>query len=465
MKTMDAVDSALRRQQRKGKIATREKTAHKSTTARKERWDSLNLDQREEDNDSCWSANSSDESDEEEAIDKLSIVNEPLGSRSTSHYRFVPLISVAFAVIFVVAMVIFGEDLSSGGVLKGTNKGKGISSGEWMRRVGKKGNDEFLGKVSKESQDGDFHDKGEFLRENKEMEVDEFYEDFEETFFTNGGPLGDDFGNVNDPGEYDLNRPFMFTFFEKVEKHTGMSDLGNEMLLEAWVDAWSGAGWNPVILSTEDARKHPDYDELMQVLEDFKFDDYNKMCFIRWIAMAAVGGGWMCDYDVFPLNPFDAEGFDLPNYGRLTVHQGIVQRSATPSLVSGSGEEFTRMAYLLIQNYIEHLDADLWTDMFALQDLGKQTIYDEGGNPRHYFEIMISVIDVEKVLQGEESRVEACKETWNKRAIHFSHHGLRSGVLLPGETVDQRAEIAIRWTEWWKENCEITEPYEVGIGT
>eukprot|EP00957_Ditylum_brightwellii_P104104 7931014-Ditylum_brightwellii.AAC.1 len=181
--------------------------------------------------------------------------------------------------------------------------------------------------------------------------------------------------------------------------------------------------------------------------------------------MAAVGGGWMCDYDVFPLNPFDAEGFDLPNYGRLTVHQGIVQRSATPSLVSGSGEEFTRMAYLLIQNYIEHLDADLWTDMFALQDLGKQTIYDEGGNPRHYFEIMISVVDVEKVLQGEESRVEACKETWNKRAIHFSHHGLRSGVLLPGETVDQRAEIAIRWTEWWKENCEITEPYEVGIGT
>ena len=68
--------------------------------------------------------------------------------------------------------------------------------------------------------------------------------------------------------------------------------------------------------------------------------EYEVACFIRHLAMAAVGGGWMSDYDVVPLAiPACAP---LSNDGRFTTHQGFV-----PSLVSGTGAEYLRVTKLM----------------------------------------------------------------------------------------------------------------------
>eukprot|EP00566_Odontella_aurita_P014896 CAMPEP_0113558502 /NCGR_PEP_ID=MMETSP0015_2-20120614/18382_1 /TAXON_ID=2838 /ORGANISM="Odontella" /LENGTH=348 /DNA_ID=CAMNT_0000460045 /DNA_START=90 /DNA_END=1133 /DNA_ORIENTATION=+ /assembly_acc=CAM_ASM_000160 len=238
--------------------------------------------------------------------------------------------------------------------------------------------------------------------------------------------------SVNFP-EDDRPRPKMHTFYEKINQDTGMSNEADEALLSAWRTAWSAAGWDPVVLSSNDARRHPDYEELFGVLEKkggFRFGEYDEMCFVRWIAMGApnaevdekdnetAAGGWMADYDVFPLENFAEEGWtdNLPKGGRLTVYEanGGEHVSVVPSLVSGTAEEWTRMAWLLVQNYDAHRKDSFWSDMLALDDIGQSilrnykggdeeesTNYVEESVPFWPFETHDSVVEAKNLLKGD----------------------------------------------------------------
>eukprot|EP00957_Ditylum_brightwellii_P149394 11378443-Ditylum_brightwellii.AAC.1 len=73
------------------------------------------------------------------------------------------------------------------------------------------------------------------------------------------------------------------------------------------------------------------------------------------------------------------------------------------------------------------------------------------------FEVIPSVAVANDVLQGEKTENEACIVTEGMRAIHFSHYALQHGVLRPGETLNDRPQIAKRWLRWWDQNCDITE--------
>jgi len=57
----------------------------------------------------------------------------------------------------------------------------------------------------------------------------------------------------------------------------------------------------------EDAVKHPDFFYYYKRLLKLGVSEYNQRCFWRWMAMGALNGdcqngGWMSDYDTFPLN-------------------------------------------------------------------------------------------------------------------------------------------------------------------
>ena len=90
----------------------------------------------------------------------------------------------------------------------------------------------------------------------------------------------------------------MYTYYEPAI--TDMTPQADQDLLENWKKAWYDAGWEPRVLSEADAKKLPEYDALLQLIIDAKaIGTYNMACYIRWIAMAAVGGGFMSDYDTF----------------------------------------------------------------------------------------------------------------------------------------------------------------------
>ena len=262
-------------------------------------------------------------------------------------------------------------------------------------------------------------------------------------------------------------RPVMHTFFHRIDpdkKGTAMSDAADQALLDAWAKAWFDAGWEPVVLTLEDAMRHSGYERYSKKLEGVPMMGkggmglnilYNQLCYYRWLAMAASGGGWMSDYDVFPLTPSlprDMRGEDdggyaegdphrMTNGGDFTVYAVGGGGKGIPCLMSGRAGEWTRMALNILENGLNHRDERMWTDMFALMDISGVYKYSD------------DVLDGKNVLTGRPWVTEDCQITANKRAVHFSHAALDVGKLKDGEKMEDRAQIVQDFWNVWKETC------------
>lgn len=246
----------------------------------------------------------------------------------------------------------------------------------------------------------------------------------------------------------------MHTFYDRLSetKSTGMTNKDDRVLLETWSAAWRAAGWEPKILVLDDAQKHPDYEKYKDSLKENTDGVYNQMCYIRWLAMAANGGGWMCDYDVFPiplsskyLQPHHDHDHDLPHDGKLTVYE-FTREGGVPSLISGTAEEWDRMAHAVIE---KSFDKSIHSDMFAIMNI-HQT------DPEAF-------ILANKVLKGHVAMKEVkittslCMMWFGYGAIHFSHFsigvGKDSGRLGPDANPSSRSQIASDWMEEWIQVC------------
>ncbi len=98
-----------------------------------------------------------------------------------------------------------------------------------------------------------------------------------------------------------------------------------QRLLNAWESLWRESGWETRILTMDDAKKHKDFNRMKAIMERFKDGEYNRRCFYRWLAMAEIGGGWMSDYDTFPLD-FNAEvGSEFINGDGEFTHLGLIK--------------------------------------------------------------------------------------------------------------------------------------------
>ncbi|KAJ8020576.1 hypothetical protein HOLleu_40205 [Holothuria leucospilota] len=135
----------------------------------------------------------------------------------------------------------------------------------------------------------------------------------------------------------------IYTYYQKQSNIAEKDIKEHSDTINVWKRTWSEAGWTPYVLSEDEAKTHPEYDKLHEkffALPTVNRKEYEMACFLRHVAMAAVGGGWMSDYDVIPLHiPTCVEPL---NGGRYTVYEHY-----TPSLVSGSGEEFTRVSKMM----------------------------------------------------------------------------------------------------------------------
>eukprot|EP00542_Grammatophora_oceanica_P002946 CAMPEP_0194065090 /NCGR_PEP_ID=MMETSP0009_2-20130614/84813_1 /TAXON_ID=210454 /ORGANISM="Grammatophora oceanica, Strain CCMP 410" /LENGTH=134 /DNA_ID=CAMNT_0038717821 /DNA_START=119 /DNA_END=520 /DNA_ORIENTATION=- len=129
-------------------------------------------------------------------------------------------------------------------------------------------------------------------------------------------------------------------------KGTGMTDEADAAMLRVWQEEWTDIGWDPVILTLEDAKQHPRYEEFATKLENVPLwgrskkkssmnREYNQLCYIRHLAMAAVGGGFMSDYDVLPLKQMVSEvGPDFTVYSATPGGKGV------PCLMGGQAHDW-----------------------------------------------------------------------------------------------------------------------------
>ena len=142
-------------------------------------------------------------------------------------------------------------------------------------------------------------------------------------------------------GRYD--KCTVYTYFQSLSSKTDAKKKEMDATLEIWKNAWSSFGWTARIISEDDAKKHPSYHQLRERYATYPTrgnPEYEIACFLRYLAMAAVGGGWMTDFDVLPINlPACTEPC---HNGSFTIYERHV-----PAIVSGNESEYTRVATLM----------------------------------------------------------------------------------------------------------------------
>lgn len=59
-------------------------------------------------------------------------------------------------------------------------------------------------------------------------------------------------------------------------------------------------GWDPVVLTLDEAKCHPRFRELSDALQDYPTinpSGFDSLCWLRWLALDEIGGGFFTDYD------------------------------------------------------------------------------------------------------------------------------------------------------------------------
>lgn len=235
----------------------------------------------------------------------------------------------------------------------------------------------------------------------------------------------------------DGNAAVMHTFFH-ILPH-GDSELDELETLRAWSDLWRGAGWEPRILTVADAERHPRYEKYLERINAIPLGpnpEYDRVCYLRWLALASAGGGWMSDYDTIPLD-FPPSG-NLPNGGKCTWMEFSV-----PSLAAGAPEEFDAMLDLMIGTAEEavasrDVNGDLFSDMMALQRIEKT--YGRRSD-KFIMTIPPRVVQVDQFLRESGWGKTKCRQyQYLNVAIHVSHSGLKSlGLGLKDRAQAMRA--------------------------
>lgn len=140
-----------------------------------------------------------------------------------------------------------------------------------------------------------------------------------------------------------------------------MTNQADTKLIAKWKDNWQKAGWDPIVLTENDAKLHPEYEVLAPKLKSLPSANpkgYDAACYLRWLAVAARGGGWMADYDLFNYGYPPQEPFP-----RMT----LFARPSVPCLASGTAEAFLQTARMFA-DYVP-TDSDKYGNLKHVSDM------------------------------------------------------------------------------------------------
>jgi len=323
------------------------------------------------------------------------------------------------------------------------------------------------------------------------------------------------------------NEPIIiYTYFEKIDisnRTTGMTDEDDSNLLNFWKETWKAAGYMPIILTAEDIMisfgRHDDdggqtttntkgkyftkdrYDSITSRLNNLNLDDFSRILFRRWIAMATVDGGWFSDYDNFPLrrrrhqscisspqpNQVIQAGKlhlqeQLPNDGKMTLHDIL-----SPTLASGSGKEWLdTLDYMLDdaekhcqkateyrhrhddddddddgrKNYDSHNINCFWTDSLGIHSLRTNNNHNQDmPAPKTSRQVAVP-FDKDDPVSFNDPKLCSSKSFRNKWTVHFGGEILQRGKYVPSpkdRLPKHRLKLARNWLDQWHILCDDNE--------
>uniref|UniRef100_A0A7S4VEV2 Uncharacterized protein n=1 Tax=Ditylum brightwellii TaxID=49249 RepID=A0A7S4VEV2_9STRA len=253
-------------------------------------------------------------------------------------------------------------------------------------------------------------------------------------------------------------RPIIYTYFswdasrQDIEHYT----KEQEEMIDFWKTRWSNAGWEPRILSEEDAKRYPKFNQYDEQISKLDLLPSKRLCFYRWMAMsAATDGGWMSEHDIYPLHVESSTPknmFVLPNNGRLTIYENNLNHGAFPSLVSGSSAEWNRVTAALLE-YVPQHEGEMFHDVRALGQLNIE-------RPKS-FELVDGVTNavVLKTGLGQTRKID-CRWYSGKIALHFSYKTMVDAIkyktIRRKQEAQSRAFYAKRFLNDFRHQCEGT---------
>jgi hypothetical protein len=129
------------------------------------------------------------------------------------------------------------------------------------------------------------------------------------------------------------DRPVVYTFCAPID---GKIPEHEAALVDLWRESWEANGWEAIVLDESSVRVDQEVSRMLLAYRDLPSINRRKLdyyCYVRWLAVAQAGGGFMCDYDVVNY------GFTPRPAGRLALYERSV-----PCLVSGTAAEYERVA-------------------------------------------------------------------------------------------------------------------------
>lgn len=303
------------------------------------------------------------------------------------------------------------------------------------------------------------------------------------------------------PRTHSQQRPTIYTYFERIDvsnRTTGMTDDEDFDLLGFWKERWDEAGYTPVVLTAETvAASFPPptptplqfpnnnqshhftnldrYESIRSKLETLPLDDFGKILFRRWMAMAAVGGGWFSDYDNFPLWDLSHTTTDdgpgqaptpklemawrqLPNGAKLTLHDIL-----SPTLASGSGNEWLDTLEALLDETNRHClvpprrnsnfdDFDcFYTDSLGIHSL----IADHHPLAPKTTRRVAVPFDKNDPVSSNDPSLCTSRDFRTKLTVHFGPGALQKGRHVPpnDRLPGRRSRLARDWLDRWKQLC------------
>lgn len=139
----------------------------------------------------------------------------------------------------------------------------------------------------------------------------------------------------------------VYTYYDGIYEENGEALSDNAkmqaVMLKGWKRSWAKRGWNPQVLTIDDAMSHPLYEEFTErcsKLPTVNMPAYEMACYHRWLAVARKGGGFMSDYDVMNYSFTPTQ----PQADLVMFESHPTEENVTPSVVGGTAAGFTTAA-------------------------------------------------------------------------------------------------------------------------
>jgi hypothetical protein len=230
-------------------------------------------------------------------------------------------------------------------------------------------------------------------------------------------------------------------------KHTETMEL-----LHFWQTSWQKAGWTAVVLNRTHADHHAHAVEFETALDALHLVDHSqqhKARFRQWWAMAAVGGGILCDMDVFPLR----SSWDMDNVPStvMTVYQAVA-----PALTFGIAQHYETLARALLadaaqQRRLESSDdtSFYWTDALSLVNVWR--------SQPNIIHIERRVVSVDSLLQMHLNFSCTARPVRHRWVVQWNVAALQRatafGMPVAWTHPARRVDVARRWMLYWQAVC------------